>query len=127
MKLFSIFDPSDTRTISSDIYELIGLLKKERYIYGYDGGPGGGGGGTLDLMKQDVLPAFNFYGDEGIYLKVSRLKRIILTEKIVDLFNNGETEQSFKASEWTTITTRLKLIEDKSKLPETSSWSTMRD
>lgn len=120
-------DPGDTRTVSKEVQEAIDKLKIERFIYGYDGGPGGGSGGTIDFDKQHVTAAFDYNGVEGVCLNVSHCKRFFSLARIAELFKDGKTETSFKASEWTTIRTELKLIEDKTKLPEYSSWSTMRD
>ena len=120
-------DPSDTRTVSPAVLEALEKIKKEKFIYGYDGGPGGGDGGTINTEVATIVPAFDMEGREGIYLKVSGCRRIFTLEKINELFETGKTEQSFKASEWTTIRTELKLIKDKSKLPERSKWRSMRD
>ena len=112
---------------SQRILKLIAKLRQERYVYGYDGGPGGGGGGTIDLTKTPTLPGFDKDGNEFVFLKVDGLKRCFAAEKIEQLFQTGSTSQSFRATEWTTITTELKLIADKTKLPKESRWSTMRD
>jgi hypothetical protein len=120
-------DPSDTRTVSPAVLEALEKIKQERFIYGYDGGPGGGEGGTIDTEKKIIAPAFDMEGCEGIYMKVANCRRIFTIDKINELFEKGETQQSFKFSEWTTIRTELKLIKDKSELPKRSSWSTMRD
>lgn len=66
-------------------------------------------------------------GQEGIQIPVDGISRFWTVQNIKTLFESGEVETSFKASEYTTIRTSLKLIKDKSKLPERSSWSTMRD
>lgn len=120
-------DPSDTRTVSLEVLEAIEKIKQEKFIYGYEYGPGGGDGGTIDTENRIIAPAFDMEGREGIYLKVSNCRRTFAIEKINELFEKGETKQSFKVSEWTTITTELKLIKDKTKLPERSKWSTMRN
>lgn len=120
-------DPADKRTVSQKTLDAIQKLKEENFIYGYDGGPGGGTGGTINTQNRRVMPAFTIEGEEGVYLKVGSCRRTFALERIDELFSKGKTEQSFRASEWTTITTELKLIEDKTKLPESSSWSTMRD
>jgi len=112
---------------SKEIINAIKKLKKEKYIYGYDGGPGGGSGGTINTEEEHILPVFEEDGSEAIYLNVSSCKRTFTLEKIKELFKTGKTEQSFRATEWTTIRTELKLIKDKTKLPERSSWETMRD
>jgi hypothetical protein len=118
--------PGQTKP-SKRIADLVDKLRKERYIYGYDGGPGGGGGGTIDTQKTPVLPGFDKNGNEFVFLKVDGLKRCFAPEQIEKLFATGEVSQSFRATEWTTITTELKLIKDKTKLPKHSKWSTMRD
>jgi hypothetical protein len=120
-------NPLDKRKPSKEILEAIEKLKEEKFIYGYDAGPGGGSGETIKTQKVTIAPAFNRQGEEGVYLKVSGLKRIFTLKKIQELFEKGKTEQSFKATEWTTITTSLELIENKKKLPKEHSWSTMRD
>jgi hypothetical protein len=120
-------DPKDKRQASKETLEFIEKMKAEKFLYGYDGGPGGGDGGTINTEKETIAPAFTLEGVEGIYIKVSRMRRTFPLENIRELFSKGRTETSFRASEWTTITTELKLIEDKTKLPERSSWSTMRD
>lgn len=112
---------------SKEITDAIDKIREENYIYGYDGGPGGGEGGTIDTQKNHVLPVFEKDGSQSIYIKVSNCKRTFKIDKIDELFSKGETSQSFKATQYTTIRTELRLIKDKSKLPERSSWSTMRD
>lgn len=112
---------------SDKILQLVDKLRHESYIYGYDGGPGGGGGGTIDVLKTPILPGFDKEGNEFIYIKVDGLKRCFTADNIEKLFEKGEISQRFSVSEWTTITTTLKLITDKTKLPESSKWSTMRD
>ena len=112
---------------SKQIIDAIDKLREENYIYGYDGGPGGGGGGTIDTQKEHILPVLEENGSQSIYIQVSSLKRTFTIDKINELFSKGETSQSFEATKYTTIRTDLKLIKDKSKLPERSSWETMRD
>lgn len=120
-------DPADKRKPSKEILEAIEKLKAEKFIYGYDAGPGGGSGETIKTQKVTIAPAFNKKREEAVYLKVSGCKRIFTLEKINELFEKGKTEQSFKVTEWTTITTSLELIKNKKKLPKEHSWSTMRD
>lgn len=112
---------------SKEIMEMVARLRKEGHVYGYDGGPGGGGGGPMDMLGGAVLPEFFEDGSEGVYLPVQRCKRSWKLEKLVELFENGETSQGFHATQYTYIRTDLKLIKDKKKLPEKTSWSTMRD
>lgn len=100
---------------------ILNKLKREKCIYGYDGGPGGGEGGVIDTHL--ALPAVN----NSIYLPVHGLKRLWTLQEIEKLFKCGKVEQGFKATEYTYITTELKLIKDKNKLPKGSKWSTMRD
>lgn len=120
-------DPSDNRTISKKVYEAIEKLKQENYIRTYDGGPGGGDSETVNTNKHAIIPAFDRDGVEGVCMDVSHCKRIFSLARIDELFGKGTTEQSFKASEWTTIRTSITLIKDKKNLPENSSWRTMRD
>lgn len=120
-------DPADKRKVSQETFDFIEKIKAEKFLYGYDGGPGGGSGGPINTEKETIAPAFNMEGEEGIYLKVSRMRRMFPLANLRELFEKGQTETSFRATEWTTIRTELKLIKDKTKLPEESSWSTMRD
>jgi len=124
--LDEIVKSKNFQRLSQEVYETIEKLRTEHYIYGYDGGPGGGGSGTIDLTNFKILPMIK-NGQEGIQIPVDGISRFWTVQNIKTLFESGEVETSFKASEYTTIRTSLKLIKDKSKLPERSSWSTMRD
>lgn len=107
--------------ISKDVKKLLTKLKKEKIVYGYDGGPGGG---RNEIIKtEDALPTIN----DMIYLPVGALKRLWTVDQITQLFDEGETKQGFQATEYSYISTELRLIKDKKKLTKTSSWSTMRD
>lgn len=124
--LDEIVEAKDFQRPSQEVYDTIEKLRTEHYIYGYDGGPGGGGGGTIDLTNLKILPMIKD-GQEGIQIPVDRLSRFWTVQNINTLFESGKVETSFEASEYTTIRTELKLIKDKTQLPEYSSWSTMRD
>lgn len=121
-----IVEAKDFERPSQEVYDTIEKLRKEHYIYGYDGGPGGGSGGTIDLTSIKILPMFK-NGQEGIQIPVDHLSRFWTVQNINTLFESGKVETSFEASEYTTIRTELKLIKDKTQLPNHSSWSTMRD
>ena len=110
-----------------EILDAIAKLKEENFIYGYDGGPGGGDGRTINTQKEHILPVFEKDGSQSILISVTSCKRTFALNKINELFEKGETSQGFHATEWTYIRTDLKLIEDKTKLPDSSRWSTMRD
>jgi len=111
---------------SKKVMEAVQKLREEKYLRGYDGGPGGGDTECIDTSVQGtVLPMVD--GKNDVYLAVSSCKRTWSVDNINELFEKGQVETSFEASEWTTIRTELKLIEDKTKLPKRSSWSTMRD
>lgn len=112
---------------SQRILDLIKRLKAEKVIWGYDYGPGGGNADTIDTVKSVILPGFDKNGNEFIRIKVVGLRRDFTADKIEMLLDKGEVSQSFRATEWTTITTELKLIKDKTKLPQPTQWSTMRD
>jgi len=112
---------------SKEILKTIKKLKKENYIYGYDGGPGGGGGCTINTVKENILPVFTRNGEQKIFMAVRGLRRDFTVEKINELFKEGKCEQGFQATEYSYIRTELKIIKDKSNLPKCSSWSTMRD
>lgn len=128
VQLAELQESKNFKRPSRDVYDAIEKLRKEQFVYGYDGGPGGGSGETIDLTKpHNVIPMFSHEGQEGINVPVSRLRRFWSVMDVRALFAGGEVERSFRASEYTTIRTSLKLIEDKTKLPEPSRWSTMRD
>ena len=111
---------------SKKVMDAVHKLREEKYVRGYDGGPGGGNTECIDTTAQGtVLPMVD--GENDIYLKVSSCKRTWSVDNINELFEKGQVETSFEASQWTTIRTELKLIEDKTNLPKRSSWSTMRD
>lgn len=109
------------------VTKAINKLKKEKIISAYSGGPGGGTSVNINTIKESILPAINADGTQGISLHVNSCKRTFSVDQINELFTKGETRQSFRATEYTTITTSLSLIKDKKKLPKESSWSTMRD
>lgn len=118
---------NNTIKIDPLITKAIEKLKAEKFISGYDGGPGGGTRVNINTLKDNILPVFNNDGTQGVFMHVGSCKREFSINQINELFEKGKTEQSFRASEWTTITTSLSLIKDKNKLPKESSWSTMRD
>jgi hypothetical protein len=111
---------------SKKVMEAVRKLREEKYVRGYDGGPGGGDTECIDTSVQGtVLPMVD--GENDIYLKVTTCKRTWSVDNINELFEKGQTQTSFEATKYTTIRTELKLIEDKTQLPKRSSWSTMRD
>lgn len=109
------------------VTKAINKLKKEKIISAYSGGPGGGTSVNINTTKESILPAFNADGTQGISLHVNSCKRTFSVDQINELFKKGETHQSFRATQYSTITTSLSLIKDKKKLPKESSWNTMRD
>lgn len=113
------------REISKEILTMIKKLKKENYLETYDGGPGGGRSDVINTQKEPVLPCIDRDGTESVYMNVSSLRRTFKIGKLEELFKTGKTSQSFKATEYTTITTELKLIKDKKKIPKRTSWETM--
>jgi hypothetical protein len=117
----AIKNVSNQTKISQTVKKLLGKLKEEKLIYGYDGGPGGG---RSNLIKTKmILPGIN----DMIYIPVDDLKRMWSVDQINELFDKGETKQGFQATKYSYISTELSLIKDKNKLPKTSEWSTMRD
>lgn len=112
---------------SKKIINAVKKLKKEKYIYGYDGGPGGGRGSTIDTVKEAILPAITESGIEKIYIKVGNCRRLFSAEEIDKLFEKGEVEQGFWATEYSYIKTELSLIKNKKNLPKESRWETMSD
>jgi len=115
----------DQKKVSEEILTMIKRLKKENYLSTYDGGPGGGRSDVINTQKEPVLPCINKDGTECVYMNVSGLRRTFKLNKLEELFKTGMTSQSFKATEYTTITTELKLIKDKKNIPRKSSWETM--
>ena len=106
------------------ITDTINKLKKERFILGYDMGPGGGDSGTIDLSAEDsVLPAILNDG-QYLYIPVDGLKRMWTVPQIREFFSKGKVKKGFQATQHSYMTTELSLIKDKKKLPERSGWTT---
>lgn len=110
---------------SKIIINAIKKLKKEKYIYGYDAGPGGGTGSTINTVNEAILPAFTEDGIEKIYIEVGNCRRLFSAEEIDKLFEKGEVEQGFWATEYSYIKTNLSLIKNKKNLPKESRWNSM--
>ena len=116
-------DPTDTKEISKETYELIEIIKSFEFIHSSRNASGGGSGMTRETKNIIIIPGFDYQGNECIQLPGGDSCTILWDiSQIRKLIKNKKIEHGWDATQFTHIRDSVELGSIEKNMPADFKW-----